>query len=265
MFVMTHNIMKNYSVSDDEWEAISSFFPQIDRGVGRRRYSNRIVFEAMIAWLMDGLATRRCTRYLGVSYATLSRRLNEWIDASVFERLWGESISCYSDLVGLDLSRLLMDGAIVIAPNGGEATGRNPTDRGKTGSKRSLCTEARGIPLSIAVSGANAGDRSLVAETLDTAMIDLPLAVILSLDAGYTGARTRQIIMDRGLVCVVSSRAEPASWLRSPIECAHSLFNRYRGLKVRVLRLASRWLASLQLAAAIITFRATSRGVLKPM
>ncbi len=37
-------------------------------------------------------------------------------------------------------------------------TGKNPTDRGKQGVKRSLLTEANGIPVSVAIDGANRHD-----------------------------------------------------------------------------------------------------------
>jgi len=47
------------------------------------------------------------------------------------------------------------------APLGGEGTGANPTDRGKRGTKRSLLTEGNGIPLSVAVDGANRHNKKL--------------------------------------------------------------------------------------------------------
>jgi len=46
------------------------------------------------------------------------------------------------------------------APLGGEGTGRNPTDRGKSGTKRSLLTDGNGIPLSVTVDGANRHDKN---------------------------------------------------------------------------------------------------------
>ena len=46
---------------------------------------------------------------------------------------------------GLDWEWLSMDGAMTKAPLGGERTGKNPTDRGKLGAKRSLLTEANGV------------------------------------------------------------------------------------------------------------------------
>ncbi len=44
-------------------------------------------------------------------------------------------------------------------PVGGlKKTGRNPTDRGKQGTKQSLLTEASGLSLSVAIKGANRHD-----------------------------------------------------------------------------------------------------------
>jgi hypothetical protein len=52
------------------------------------------------------------------------------------------------------------------APLGGEKTGKNPTDRAKSGVKRSLLTDAKGIPLAVAVQGANCHDKRMGEETL---------------------------------------------------------------------------------------------------
>ena len=57
---------------------------------------------------------------------------------------------------------------------GGEATGRNPTDRGKLGVKRSLLTQGEGIPIGVAVDGANRHDMKLVSATLELMVIDRP-------------------------------------------------------------------------------------------
>jgi transposase len=53
-------------------------------------------------------------------------------------------------------------------------TGHNPTDRGKKGVKRSLMTDANGLPLALVVAAANTHDIRLVAETLDTLQTGRP-------------------------------------------------------------------------------------------
>ena len=52
----------------------------------------------------------------------------------------------------------------------GKKTGPNPTDRGKLGTKRSVVTDARGVPVGFAVAGANVPDYKL----LDSALTKSP-------------------------------------------------------------------------------------------
>jgi putative transposase len=53
----------------------------------------------------------------------------------------------YDELVGIEWAWLAMDGAMTKAPLGGGETAPNPTDRGKPGTKLSLFTDGRGVPL----------------------------------------------------------------------------------------------------------------------
>ena len=51
---------------------------------------------------------------------------------------------------------------------GGELTGPNPTDRAKRGTKYHLLVDRAGLPLNVAVSGANRNDSMLVEPILDS-------------------------------------------------------------------------------------------------
>ena len=44
---------------------------------------------------------------------------------------------------------------------GEKGTGPNPTDRAKSGTKRSLLVDGKGVPLSVSVDGANRHDMKL--------------------------------------------------------------------------------------------------------
>jgi len=50
---------------------------------------------------------------------------------------------------------------------GGAATGPNPTDRGKAGTKRHVLTDRRGLPLAFVLTSANVHNSVLLAELLD--------------------------------------------------------------------------------------------------
>ncbi len=60
------------------------------------------------------------------------------------------------------------------AIGGFKKTGANPTDRGKQGVKRSLLTEAAGIPIAVAIDGANRHDMKLTRNTLEGIMAVRP-------------------------------------------------------------------------------------------
>src|SRR5213082_3958942 len=69
----------------------------------------------------------------------------------------------------IDWSRALIDASFCKAPEGGEDTGPNPTDRGKSGSKHHVLTDAQGIPLNATVTAANVNEVTQVLQVL-TAM-----------------------------------------------------------------------------------------------
>jgi len=81
-------------------------------------------------------------------------RFQEWTQAGVFEAV-ELALGDYDKLKGIDWSWQSMDGAMTKAPLGGEKTGPNPTDRAKKGVNRSLLKEARGVPIGLAIDGAN--------------------------------------------------------------------------------------------------------------
>jgi transposase len=105
---------------------------------------------------------------------TLHRYFQRWRRAGVFRKLWKQGLLEYDEVKGIDWPWQAADGAVTKAPLGGEATGPNPTDRAKGGTKRSLWVDARGVPLGIAVSGANRADVQLLGPTIEAVVVDRP-------------------------------------------------------------------------------------------
>ena len=52
-------------------------------------------------------------------------------------------------------------------PKGGPKTGKNPTDKGKKGTKRHLISDRRGIPLAVMLTAANVHDSMVFEELID--------------------------------------------------------------------------------------------------
>jgi putative transposase len=154
-------------------------------------------------------------------------------------------------------------------------TGANPTDRGKQGVKRSLLTEATGIPLAVVIDGANRHDMKLVKNTLAGIMAKRPRPTRakpqgLCLDKGYDFDEVRDIVREFGFTAHIRARGEEALAIREEagfkarrwvVERTHSWMNRFRRILVRWEKLPETFIAMLHLACGIITWRAT--GLLK--
>jgi putative transposase len=142
----------------------------------------------------------------------------------------------------------------------------------KKGRKRSLLVDGRGLPLSIAVSGANLHDSKLLDQTLDQVVVQRPEVTgwksyqYLCLDAGYVGYPVSKVARKHHYYPRVKSRAEerlikyrypdskPRRWV---VERTHSWLNRYRKLLVSFEKTEASYTALLQLAAALICWRQT--------
>lgn len=150
-------------------------------------------------------------------------------------------------------------------------TGANPTDRGKQGVKRSLLTDAAGIPLSVAVDGANRHDAGLVEETLKSLQIEKPLLEAgeghgLCMDKGYDSRKVRAFVKAMGYTAHIRSRGEEKKELekgegfkarRWVVERTYGWLNRFRQILVQWEKLPENYLAMLYLACGIIVWRST--------
>ncbi len=153
---------------------------------------------------------------------------------------------------------------------GGKKTGRNPTDRGKLGVKRSLLTDGHGIPIGLAIDGANRHDMKLVRATIEGLVAVRPEATEeepqgMCLDKGYDYDAVREILEEFGFTAHIKARGEEAKELKAEagkrarrwvVERSHSWMNRFRRILVRWDKKPENYLAFLHFACALIAFRA---------
>lgn len=148
-------------------------------------------------------------------------------------------------------------------------TGKNPTDRGKTGTKRSLHTEGAGIPVGLAVDGANRNDFKLVRETLESIPVERPAPSEadpqgMSMDKGYDYREVYDLVGEFGYTAHIRARGEEAQAIKHEagykarrwvVERTHSWMNRFRRILIRWEKKADNYLALLHLVCAYITYR----------
>ncbi|MDN6604827.1 IS5 family transposase [Brevibacterium sp.] len=253
------------SVIDPLWSQFETLLPTIGDGhplgCHRPRVPDRVVFDKLITRLvLGGAYTKHADDR--VSATTLRARRDEWITAGVFSRLEHIVLETFDHAIGLDLTHLSVDGCCVKAPSGGDNTGPNPTDRAKSGQKRSVLTEGHGLPIGVVLAGANRHDSPLLRPTLECLSrfgFFLPESIRVDLDSGYDSQATRELLDEFGCQAKISPKGtyiEINHTRRWKVERVNSWHTRGFGLLQVVLdrvdRVQQAWVC---LANAIIVLR----------
>lgn len=202
--------VESWELSDSLWMQIEPLLPKAKsryRGRGRQRKhiggrpaaDPRRLMSGILYVLRTGCQWNALPQARYGSGKTAHRYFQRWVRAGVFRRMWVAGLSDYDELKGIAWKWQAADGAMTKAPLGGGKTGPNPTDRAKSGTKRSLLVDERGVPLGLVVSGANTPDRQLLQATLASLPIERPdpqtTPQHLSLDKGYSDAPSAQVAL----------------------------------------------------------------------
>ena len=260
----------DYEISDKLWNKIKPLLPlpKPKKKPGRPRKDDRKIMSGIFYVLLTGCQWKLLPRFYGAP-STVHDRFQEWRKSSLFEKMWKAGLLDYDKNKGLEWEWQAIDGAMTKAPLGGAGTGANPTDRGKKGTKRSLLTDGKGIPLSVTVDGANRHDKKLVKGTLDAIIFQRPSLdegiQNICMDKGYDFPDIRELVKEYGYIAHIRRRGEEnirkkeipgyraRKWV---VERTHSWLNRFRRLLIRWEKKIENYYAMLQLACACITFRA---------
>ena len=276
---------KPWEVSDALWERVRPLIPARaphPKG-GRPAAEDRKMFAAIVYVARTGIPWNAMPQELGAS-TTVYDRFRLWERQGVFQRLWQAGLQEYDELVGLDWQWQSLDGTQIKSPFGGDATGPNPVERHKCGTKRSQLCEGHGLPLAVVLQAANRTDMTVAQATLDAIVIARPhpeqVEQHLCLDAGYDYPHLLEAIEQRGYITHVRpnwwnrNHAQPATaeqlahaqerqagkqarrWM---VERLHAWLNHYRRLLVRWEKRSPCYLALIALASALICFQHCDR------
>lgn len=237
-------------------------------GCHRRRVPDRVVFEHVVLALVHGSGYERIASP-GCSDRTIRRRVKQWAELGIAQRVHALALDAYDRVIGLGLTEVSVDGCITKAPSGGERAGRSPVDRGKQGLKRSVASDACGVPLGIVSDGANRHDSPLLAPTLEAARTQvgaMPEGVNVNLDRGYDSAKSRALLAELGFTAEIAGKGIPApiqAGKRWVVERTHSWMNDYGKLRRCTEKSGKAVDFYLYLAATLVTLRMLIRRAAK--
>jgi putative transposase len=156
--------------------------------------------------------------------------------------------------------------------SGGKKVGKNPTDRGKNGTKQSLMVEGEGGPLGAVIAGANVPDMKLLEETIAAIVVERPdpqeFEQHLSLDRGYDNPTGHEVTERHGYVSHIRpigkdrrgkrrpGRRKPRRWV---VERTLAWLSKCRALLIRYDKHDINYLGLIQLACALLWYRRVHR------
>ena len=263
-----------WEVPDAMWKKIHSLFPKEKEPgtAGRPAVPFRRVLNGILYVLRTGCHWKAAPKEYS-SGSTLHRRFQEWVEAKVIDAITERMLSWYDKVKGIDWQWQSIDTKLVPAPLGGEETGRNPTDRGKIGTKRHLLTDGNGAPLAFHLTAANRHDIKGIPELIGEGFLTprprptLDRPQHLCLDKGYDAPEVDEFLQAQGYilhtkrkrlkgkdpVIGIGEAVYPAR--RWKVERTISWLNNMRKLRTRWEKKACNYRALWLLAAALIIYR----------
>lgn len=258
-------------VTDELWERVDPLLPPPPRRrfrfPGRKPIDNRKILTGILFVLKTGIAWDDLPAELGFGCGKTCRHsLRLWHQAGVWQRLHAVLLAELNGADKIDWRRALIDASFVKAPEGGEDTGPNPTDRGKSGSKHHILTDAQGIPLAATVTAANVNEVTQVFSVLESVP---PVGgkpgpkrqkpERLQGDRGFDSQAVRQALREQGITPVLAARLkEHGSGLgvfRWFVERTISWLHQFGRLRRRLDRQTELQEAFLQFGCALICLR----------
>jgi putative transposase len=244
------NVRRDWRIPDARWAHIQPWLPPRQPHplrCHRPRVDDRRAMDA-IFFVLRSRCQWNALQDTGLcSRSSAHGRFREWAAAGVFLALWEQSLAAYDALQGIDWAWLAMDGTKTKAPLGGNKVGKYPTDRGKIGTTRSVLTDGGGVPIGLAVEGANRHDFKMVEETLTSIPVERPGSMLeqpqgMCLDNGDDDDEVRELLAKFGFTAHIRARGEetPATTReagykarRCVVERTHRWMNRFRRVLVR--------------------------------
>jgi transposase len=255
-------------VSDALWDRIEPLLPDPKprrfRSPGRKPLDRRKVLTGIIFVLKTGIPWEELPQEMGCGCGmTCWNYLAAWQRAGVWENLHQILLEELQAADRIDWSRGTVDSSHARALGGGEKTGKNPTDRGKLGSKHHVVTDGQGVPLAVTTTASNVPDVKEMLHVVDQVP---PVAgkvghprqrpATLYADRAYDSNPHREELRKRGMIPRIARRltahGSGLGIYRWVAERTVSWLHSFRRLRLRTDRHAHVHEAFVELASALI-------------
>ena len=263
-----------FAVPEELWQMIAQYFSEpIQTSPGRKRVPARNALNGIWYVLWTGCQWKAIHKdWFGASSSVIHERFQTWQQAGIFNQVLIMMVQYCADKLGIGWEWQSIDSGSRPAPLGGTQTGRNPTDRGKLGSKIHILVDENGIVLALEISGANQHDKWSADDLIANLLVERPdpqeVEQHFCADKGYDFDDVHEAVEQAGYVKHIKHRRRrneppeeplapedktfpPRRWV---VERTIGWLGKRRSIRTRWCKKAENWLALVQFAFAHILF-----------
>lgn len=250
-------------IHNEMWALMQEYIPRKKSKVGRPEHCIRKSLEGIFYVLETGCQWKHLPQEYGKK-STVHRKFLELARTGVFKKIHEIFLHHYEEKRGKFGIWYAFDAISVKAPLALEKCGKNPTDRGKKGTKRNLIVDQRGAPYAISIGGANTHDSQFVEEILknSTHIFKKEEIKVMATDSAYDSKKCRTLFKNNGFILLAAENPRRKK-IENPyrplhrwiVERTHSWLNNFRSLKIRWSKLEISYQAFCLFAASIQLFR----------
>jgi len=175
------------------FEIVISIINKVDFEKRSRKISNETALLEIERVLRTGISWRQLRPRIGTCWSYF-KRFSRWKNQGIFETVWKELLNLYSSKLLSTYPNwfkdIYIDSTMIKNVAGIDCVGKNPTDRGRLGTKVSIICDDNFVPLSYVPYGANIADSKTILETYDAISCDIRI------DNRYTN----NLIGDKGYI-----------------------------------------------------------------
>ena len=256
---------KKFIIEEDLWEIMQPLLPK-KKSIGRPRYDDCKVMNGIFYLLRTGCQWAALPNCFGKK-STVYGRFIKLVSLGFFEKLRKEITRNYFSDSNICKVWYSIDASLSKAPRGGFLTGKNPTDRRKSGIKKTIIVDRQGAPVGFSIGAANRHDSQFVEKAIESfkEFLSEELRIITG-DSAYDSVKLKKLFLKNNFIPIVSenirnskdkqtTRKHPLHrWI---VERTHAWLNHYRSVFTRWTRRYDTFEAMFAFACSCRVFQMT--------
>ena len=222
------------------------------------------IIEGILFMCKTGIQIK-FTNYKNIPGSALIYHFYKWTRDNIFYNCWIQVYNMYQKMnkYNTNLRHISVDCSLVKSMNGNDCIGRNPTDRGRNGTKISVITDLIGVPVGCYLSGANIADCKLLDKTLKSRIYKRKCKSDMYADKGYSSkiciniANANNVKLSapnkKNFIKKLFSKNKMITKVRYTVEAQFGWLKSHRKIILRYDRLIKHYRSYLLLAFSMIT------------